>query len=121
MKCNSLSQRIEILTALSAKINPDNFEDQWDSGFFVGFDVQSTEGLIATPVRVFSVTDIRRRFLNELWSTDQVAGMARSPKHLVPGQLYRRTPVFARKFSSERRGDEQFVALPQLELPPFRN
>ena len=103
------------------KINPGKFEDQWDSGLFVGFDMRSTESLIATPVGVFRVTDIRRRPLNERWSADKVAGMAGSPKQPVPGQLYRRTPAFARKLTSDNRGAEQFVAQLQPDFVPVRN
>ena len=47
------------------KFNPGKFEDQWDAGVYLGFDMRSTESLIGTPVGVFRVTDIRRRALHE--------------------------------------------------------
>ena len=34
------------------KLNPGKFEDQWDAGVYLGFDMRSTESLIGTPVGV---------------------------------------------------------------------
>ena len=103
------------------KFNPGKSEDQWDSGVFVGFDMRSTESLIGTPAGVFRVTDIRRQPLHERWSASKVIEMKGGPKQPVPGQLYRRTPAFARKFGQEDRRPEEFAAQPHPEVPPMRN
>ena len=106
------------------KLTPGKFEDQWDSGMYIGFDMRSTESLIATPVGVFRVTDIVRKPDDERWSADLVFNMSGSPKQPVPGQLYRRTPAFARKFGSDEPGAEpEFAApipMPQADIRNWR-
>ena len=62
------------------KLNPGKFEDQWDAGVYLGFDMRSMESLIGTPVGVYRVTDIRRRALHERWSRDEVFNVKGSPK-----------------------------------------
>ena len=52
------------------KLHPGNFEDQWDAGVFLGFDMRSTESFIGTPAGVLRVPDIRRRAVHESWSQD---------------------------------------------------
>ena len=91
------------------KLNPGKFKDQWNAGVYLGFDMSSTESLIGTPVGVFRVTDNRRRALHERWSSDKVFG-----------QLYRRTPAFARKFASEDKKTGEFVPQPLPEQPETR-
>ena len=48
-----------LFNILKTKHNPGTFEDQWDAGVYLGFDMRSTESLIRTPVGVFRVADIR--------------------------------------------------------------
>ena len=103
------------------KFNPGKFEDQWDSGVFVGFDMRSTESLIGTPAGVFRVTDIRRKPFHERLSASRVIEMKGNPKQPVPGQLHKRTPAFARKFGQEDKRPEEYVAQPHPEVPPMRN
>ena len=69
----------------TTRINPGKFDDQWDSGTFVGFDVRSMENFIATPAGVFRVNDIRRRPLQERWSLEKVKAIVGSPRAPVPG------------------------------------
>ena len=102
------------------KLNPGKFEDQWDTGVYIGFDIRSTESLIGMPVGVFRVTDIRRRSLHERWSSDKVFGLKGSPKQPAPGQFYRSTPAFARHFASGDKKAEEFAPQPIPEQPETR-
>ena len=85
------------------KFNPGKFEDQWDMGIYLGYDMRSMESLIGTGVGVFKVSDIRRKPNHERWSSGRVRGMEGSPKAPVPGQSYRRTPAFSKKFGRTTR------------------
>ena len=87
------------------KLNPGKFEDQWDAGVYVGYDMRTMESLVGTPAGVFKVTDIRRRPLQERWSADRACSIAGSPKAPVPGQAYRRVPAFAKKFGRADEGE----------------
>ena len=100
------------------KLNPGKFEDKWDAGVYVGYDMRTMESLVGTPAGVFKVTDIRRRPLQERWSADRAFSIAGSPKAPVPGQAYRRVPAFAKQFS---RADEgEYVPQPTPVMPNIR-
>ena len=42
------------------RLNPGKFQDQWDTGIYLGYDKRSMESLIGTSVGVFKVSDIER-------------------------------------------------------------
>ena len=88
------------------KFNPGKFEDRWDTGVYVGFDIRSMETLVATPAGVFKVLDFKRRPLQERWSAGIIGGIAGSPKQPVPGQSYERAPAFSKKFATDRARNE---------------
>ena len=103
------------------KLNPGKFEDRWDIGTYVGFEMRSMESLVATPAGVFKVSDFRRRPLQERWSAEALSAITGSPKQPVPGQSYRRAPAFSKKFASDTARDEAFARQPMPEAPMIRN
>ena len=105
------------------KLNPGKFEDQWTSGVDLGFDMRSMETLVGTASGVFKCTDFRRKPLQERWSADMVNLIQGSPKQPVPGQVYRRTPAFSKRFSrpSTETEDRRPVAQPTPQQPETRN
>ena len=95
------------------KLNPGKFEDQWTTGVYLGFDMRSMETLIGTNVGVFKCTDFKRKPLQERWSADAINAIQGSPKQPVPGQAYRRTPAFSRRFGRPAEPERDRPAVPQ--------
>ena len=102
------------------KLNPGKFEDQWDSGVYLGFDMRSMETLVGTPAGVFKCTDFKRKPVQERWSMERLNNIAGSPKQPVPGQAYRRSPAYSRRAGSSAAAGE-FVRQPMPEQPNIRN
>ena len=64
----------------NTKLTPGKFEDLWDEGLWLGFDMRSGEHLIGTIVGVFRVATVRRKPVDVKWSANRVAEMQGSPK-----------------------------------------
>ena len=64
----------------STKLMPGKFEDRWDEGLWLGFDMRSGENSIGTSVGVFKVATVQRKPLDARRSADRITEMQGSPK-----------------------------------------
>ena len=103
------------------KLSPGKIEEQWDDGVYLGFDMRSCESLIGTSVGVFKVKDLKRKALDSRWSVERLLAIKGHPSAPVPGQSYRRTPAFSKRFEGEHPQSSRFVPQPEPEVPTSRN
>ena len=81
----------------NTKLMPGKFEDRWDEGLWLGFDMRSGENLIGTSVGVFKVATVQRKPIDERWSANRLTELQGSPKQPVPNQANRRMPAYSLK------------------------
>lgn len=101
------------------KIMPGKFEDRWDEGIYLGFDMRSGENLVGTGVGVFRAPTIMRKTLDQRWS-EGVLSMEGCPKQPVPNQAYKRAPTYSRRFGATAE-EAQYVPQPAPVIPVIRN
>ena len=61
-------------------LKPGKFEDRWDEGVWLGFDMRTGEYMIGTKVGVFRVATVRRKPIDARWSATKISEMSGSPK-----------------------------------------
>ena len=106
----------------TTRTNPGKFEDRYEAGIYLGFDVRSMESYVGTPSGVFKVNDVRRKPVQERWSTEKIKGIVGRPGAPIPGQTTRRIPAFSRNHVAEP-AESRFVQQPRPESedPSIRN
>ena len=96
------------------KLNLGKFEDYWDVGVDLGFDMRSLETLASTPAGVFRVHDIRRRSIAERRCPD-------TPAQPVPGQRTKRSPAVSKRHQEPGVRSDEFVEQPEPTVPDVRD
>ena len=104
------------------KTKPGKFEEMWESGVYLGFDIRTGEDLVGTPDGVFRAATVRRKPLAERWSAEMLDRVAGTPAAPVPGSSSARSPAYARKFArtQEQRDSPVFVEQPVPPVPQVR-
>ena len=100
---------------------PGKFEPRWEEGVYVGFNIRTGEELVSTDRRVFRVSIVRRRPVEERWSKELLDGIVGTPALPAAGVAGRRMPAYAKKFDgSTVRKPPEFVAQLEEEAPQTR-
>ena len=81
----------------NTKRMPGTFEDRWDEGLWLDFDMRSEENLIGTSIGVFKVATVQRKPIDERWSPNRLTELQGSPKQPAPNQANRRMPAYSVK------------------------
>lgn len=102
------------------KLMPGHFEDRWDEGIYLGFDMRSGENLVGTGVGVFRAPTIMRKTLDQRWSEGRVLSMEGCSKQPVPNQAYKRAPTYSRRFGVAA-DETQYVPQPAPVIPVIGN
>ena len=93
---------------------PKKFEDLWNEGVWLGFDMRTGEYMVGTAVGVFRVATVKRKPINERWSSDRISSLRGSPKQPVPNQASQRAPAYSKKYEAPMTKD---IFVPQSEQP----
>ena len=106
----------------TTRVNPGKFDDRFESGIYLGFDIRSMESYVGTPSGVFKVHDVRRKPVQERWSAEKIRGIAGKPGAPVPGQSQRRIPAFSKTHASGP-SDDKYTSQPNVtnDDPEIRN
>ena len=83
------------------------YEDRWQDGIWLGYDLRSGENLIGTPRGVFRTGAARRKPEDQRWSREMIDAIVGDPEVPVPGADPGRPPTFAKRVS-----DPKAVAAP---------
>ena len=72
------------------------YEDRWQDGTYLGFDMRSGEYIVGTDEGVFRSGAVRRRPIDERWSRDMIEKIKGDPEDFT-----RRPPTYAKKGTGE--------------------
>ena len=73
------------------------YEDRWQDGIWLGYDLRSGENIVGTPRGVFRSGAVRRKPEDARWSKQMIDGIVGDPEVPVPGENPGRPPTFAKK------------------------
>ena len=95
------------------------YEDRWQDGTYLGFDMRSGEYIVGTEEGVFRSGAVRRRPLDERWSREILDKIKGDPEDYM-----RRPPTYAKKDSDEgpvaQRPIYTSIDAPEAQTRAFR-